>query len=54
VQAKYRNTVEFQVSGDYALFSDPVTRVGGEKFIIRFLPMKLSKGFCKVYIGNRR
>lgn len=28
---KYRNTVEFQVTGDYALFSDPVTRVGGEK-----------------------
>lgn len=26
-----RNTVEFQVSGDYALFSDPVTRIGGEK-----------------------
>lgn len=28
---KYRNTVEFQVEGAYALFSDPVTRVGGEK-----------------------
>jgi CRISPR-associated protein Cas5d len=28
----YRNTVEFQVFGDYALFSDPITRVGGEKF----------------------
>ena len=28
---KYRNTVEFQVEGGYALFSDPVTRVGGEK-----------------------
>ena len=28
----FRNTVTFQVSGDYALFSDPVTRVGGEKF----------------------
>lgn len=28
---KYRNTIEFQVNGDYALFSDPVTRVGGEK-----------------------
>lgn len=28
---KYRNTIEFQVRGDYALFSDPVTRVGGEK-----------------------
>ncbi|AFM40489.1 CRISPR-associated protein Cas5, subtype I-C/DVULG [Desulfosporosinus acidiphilus SJ4] len=26
-----RNTVEFMVSGDRALFSDPVTRVGGEK-----------------------
>ena len=25
------NLVEFQVTGDYALFSDPVTRVGGEK-----------------------
>lgn len=25
------NTVEFEVSGDRALFSDPITRVGGEK-----------------------
>lgn len=25
------NIVEFQVTGDYALFSDPITRVGGEK-----------------------
>lgn len=25
------NIVEFQITGDYALFSDPVTRVGGEK-----------------------
>ena len=28
---KYDNIVEFQVSGDYALFSDPIMRVGGEK-----------------------
>ena len=28
---KHRNTVEFEVSGDYALFSDPVFRIGGEK-----------------------
>jgi CRISPR-associated protein Cas5d len=28
---KYKNSVEFQVSGPYALFSDPVMRVGGEK-----------------------
>ena len=27
----YPNIVEFQVSGDYALFSDPIMRVGGEK-----------------------
>ena len=25
------NRVEFQVGGDYALFSDPLTRMGGEK-----------------------
>ena len=28
---RYRNTIEFEVYGKYALFSDPVTRVGGEK-----------------------
>ena len=28
---KYPNIVEFQVAGDYALFTDPVMRVGGEK-----------------------
>lgn len=28
---KHRNTVEFEVYGEYALFSDPITRVGGEK-----------------------
>lgn len=29
---QHRNTVEFVVWGKYALFSDPITRVGGEKF----------------------
>lgn len=28
---QHPNIVEFLVTGDYALFSDPVTRVGGEK-----------------------
>ena len=28
---RFPNIVEFEVSGDYALFSDPVTRIGGEK-----------------------
>lgn len=31
MQPKYKNTVEFQVTGDYALFSDPIMRAGGEK-----------------------
>ena len=28
---QHPNIVEFQVTGDYALFADPVTRIGGEK-----------------------
>lgn len=28
---KHANTVEFLVTGDYALFADPIMRVGGEK-----------------------
>ncbi len=28
---RHSNTVEFEVYGAYALFSDPVTRIGGEK-----------------------
>ncbi len=28
---KYPNIVEFEVTGDYGLFSDPIMRVGGEK-----------------------
>ena len=31
LNTKYPNIVEFQVTGDYALFSDPIMRVGGEK-----------------------
>lgn len=29
---KYENSVSFTVFGKDALFSDPITRVGGEKF----------------------
>ena len=28
---QYPNIVEFEVTGDYGLFSDPIMRVGGEK-----------------------
>ena len=36
---KYRNTIEFEVYGAYALFSDPVMRVGELR---------------KVFTGNHR
>lgn len=29
---KHRNSIEFTISGRYALFSEAATRVGGEKF----------------------
>lgn len=29
---KYRNTVEFEINADLAMFSDVITRVGGEKY----------------------
>ncbi|MBR4907567.1 MAG: type I-C CRISPR-associated protein Cas5 [Acidaminococcaceae bacterium] len=28
---QHRNSVQFEVTGDYALFSDPIMRIGGEK-----------------------
>lgn len=41
---KHRNTVEFEVYGDYALFSDPVTRVGGEKCSMQIPTYEAIKG----------
>ncbi len=41
---KHRNTVEFEVTGDYALFSDPITRVGGEKFTYQVPTYEALKG----------
>ena len=38
------NLVEFQVAGDYALFSDPITRVGGEKCTYQVPPYEALKG----------
>ncbi|MDO4270367.1 MAG: type I-C CRISPR-associated protein Cas5c [Eubacteriales bacterium] len=40
----YRNTVEFEVTGDYALFSDPVLRVGGEKCSMQVPTYEALKG----------
>lgn len=41
---QYKNSVSFQVYGDYALFSDPITRVGGEKFSYQIPTYEAIKG----------
>lgn len=40
----YPNIVTFQVYGDYALFSDPITRVGGEKSTYQIPTYEALKG----------
>ncbi len=40
----YKNSIEFAVIGDYALFSDPITRVGGEKFTYQVPTYEAIKG----------
>lgn len=44
---KHRNTVEFVVYGNYALFSDPITRVGGEKFSYQIPTYQALKGILE-------
>lgn len=44
---RYRNTVEFVVFGKYALFSDPITRVGGEKFSYQVPTYQALKGILE-------
>ncbi len=43
----YRNSIEFQVWGRYALFTDPLTKVGGEKFSYQVPTYEALKGICK-------
>ena len=43
----FRNSVEFEVWGDYALFSEPVTRVGGEKFSYQVPTYEALKGILQ-------
>lgn len=40
----HKNSVEFEVRGSYALFSDPITRVGGEKFSYQVPTYEALKG----------
>ncbi len=41
---RHPNIVEFSVTGDYALFSDPITRVGGEKCTYQIPTYEALKG----------
>lgn len=43
----FRNTVEFEVTGEYGLFADPITRVGGEKFTYQVPTYEALKGILQ-------
>ena len=42
-----RNSIEFKVHGAYALFSDPITRIGGEKFSYQVPTYEAMKGIIE-------
>lgn len=44
---RIRNQVEFKVWGRYALFSDPITRLGGEKFSYQVPTYQALKGITE-------
>ena len=44
---KNRNSVQFKITGRYAMYSDPVTRVGGEKFSYQIPTYQALKGILE-------
>ncbi|MDR0977677.1 MAG: type I-C CRISPR-associated protein Cas5c [Endomicrobium sp.] len=42
-----KNTIEFKVYGKYALFTDPITKIGGEKCSYQIPTYESAKGICK-------
>ncbi|UQZ85488.1 CRISPR-associated protein Cas5 [Paenibacillus konkukensis] len=42
-----RNSIEFEVFGDYALFTDPLTRLGGEKLTYQVPTYQAMKGILE-------
>lgn len=42
-----RNQIEFEVSGKYALFTDPLTKLGGEKFSYQIPTYQALKGIVE-------
>lgn len=47
MSSEHRNSIEFKVWGRYALFTDPLTKVGGEKFSYQVPTYEALKGICK-------
>ena len=43
----HRNSVEYQVYGRYALFTDPITKIGGEKFSYQIPTYQALKGITE-------
>ncbi len=44
---RYENRVEFEVYGRYALFTDPMTKIGGEKFSYQIPTYQALKGIAE-------
>ena len=42
-----RNSIEYKITGQYALFSDPITRIGGEKFSYQIPTYQAIKGITE-------
>ena len=42
-----KNSIEFKVRGRYALFTDPISKLGGEKFSYQIPTYEALKGICK-------
>jgi CRISPR-associated protein Cas5d len=42
-----KNSIEFKVHGRYALFTDPITKIGGEKCSYHVPTYEALKGICK-------
>ena len=51
---KYRNTIEFEVYGPYALFSDPVMRVGGEKTSYHIPTYEALRGIVEIRFRQKQ
>lgn len=44
---KFRNQIEFEVYGDYALFTDPLMKLGGEKMTMQIPSYQALKGITE-------